>query len=96
MASRKAGTISRGSSLLMQNLKNFRNFCKHQGKLIPGPEAVRAEGGVAMSGKKNSGNPMEKAMDLTIWQSAKTDPQGSYTGTPADPYEVPVQDADDL
>jgi hypothetical protein len=23
-------------------------------------------------------------------------PQGSYTGTPADPYEVPVQDADDL
>lgn len=39
---------------------------------------------------------MDKAMDMTIWQSAKTDPQGSYTGTPADPYEVPVQDADDL
>ena len=76
--------------------KNFRNFCRHQGKLNPGPETVRAEGGVAMSGKKNSGDPMEKAMDLTIWQSAKTDPQGSYTGTPADPYEVPVQDADDL
>ena len=46
--------------------------------------------------RKKAGDPMAKAMDLTIWQSAKTDPQGSYTGTPADPYEVPVQDADDL
>lgn len=26
----------------------------------------------------------------------KTDVLGSYTGRPADPYEVPVQDADDL
>lgn len=25
-----------------------------------------------------------------------TDPQGSYTGCPLDPYEIPVQDADDL
>ena len=25
-----------------------------------------------------------------------TDPQGSYTGVPADPNERPVQDADDL
>ena len=25
-----------------------------------------------------------------------TDPQGSYTGRPANPYERPVQDADDL
>lgn len=25
-----------------------------------------------------------------------TDPQGSYTGRPADPEEKPVQDADDL
>ncbi len=25
-----------------------------------------------------------------------TDPQGSYTGKPEDPNEVPVQDADDL
>lgn len=51
-----------------------------------------------MSGKKRkkSGDPMEKAMEMTIVQSAKTDPQGSWTGTPADPYELPVQDADDL
>lgn len=46
--------------------------------------------------QKKSGDPMGKAMDMTLWQSARTDPQGSYTGTPADPYEVPVQDADDL
>lgn len=26
----------------------------------------------------------------------KTDPQGSYTGRAEDPYEKPVQDADDL
>lgn len=26
----------------------------------------------------------------------KTDPQGSYTGRPENPYELPVQDADDL
>ncbi len=29
-------------------------------------------------------------------KSCKTDPQGSYTGKPVNPYEVPVQDADDL
>ena len=50
-----------------------------------------------MSGKKRkkSGEPMEKAMNMTVWQSAKTDPQGSWTGPPADPYEGPVQDAAD-
>ena len=26
----------------------------------------------------------------------KSDVQGSYTGTPENPYEKPVQDADDL
>lgn len=30
------------------------------------------------------------------FQKPKTDPQGSYTGVPADRYETPVQDADDL
>lgn len=29
-------------------------------------------------------------------QASDTDPQGMYTGLPEDPYEVPVQDADDL
>ena len=27
---------------------------------------------------------------------SKTDPQGSWTGRPADTWETPVQDADDL
>ena len=52
-----------------------------------------------MASKKNQHKhpaPMEKAMELTIWQSAKTDPQGSWTGQPLDPEEIPVQDVDDL
>ena len=27
---------------------------------------------------------------------AQTDPHGSWTGKPEDPFETPVQDADDL
>lgn len=27
---------------------------------------------------------------------SNTDPDGSYTGRPKDPHEIPVQDADDL
>lgn len=40
--------------------------------------------------------PMEKARDLSKFTAAKTDPLGSWTGRPLDPYEKPVQDADDL
>lgn len=40
--------------------------------------------------------PMEEAMALTGFQESAADPQGSYTGVPADPDEVPVQDVDDL
>ena len=29
-------------------------------------------------------------------ENIKTDPAGSYTGRPENPYEIPVQDADDL
>lgn len=29
-------------------------------------------------------------------QQSKTDPLGMWTGVPQDPYEKPVQDADDL
>ncbi len=46
--------------------------------------------------KKKWTDPMEKAMELADFSAVKTDPQGSYTGRPLDPYEVPVQDADDL
>lgn len=46
--------------------------------------------------RKKEKSPMEEAMAMTEYQESATDPQGSYTGTPADPDEVPVQDADDL
>ena len=46
--------------------------------------------------EKKKSEPMEKAMALTNLKSSQTDPSGSYTGRPADPGEIPVQDADDL
>ena len=33
---------------------------------------------------------------LVRHEPSKTDPMGSYTGVPEDPYDEPVQDADDL
>lgn len=42
--------------------------------------------------KKNEKNAPGKGTGQPI----RTDPQGMYTGRPADCYEVPVQDADDL
>lgn len=35
-------------------------------------------------------------MDDEKKKKIQAGPQGSYTGRPEDPYEVPVQDADDL
>ena len=32
----------------------------------------------------------------SMMTSPETDPQGMYTGVPENPYDVPVQDADDL
>lgn len=43
-----------------------------------------------------SSPPMQSAEAMTDFCAEKTDPQGSYTGRPIDPEEVPVQDADDL
>ena len=34
--------------------------------------------------------------EIFAQQPSLTDPLGSYTGQPANPNEVPVQDADDL
>ena len=50
----------------------------------------------AMNKRRQKPTPMEKARELSQFTAAKTDPQGSWTGRPLDPYEVPVQDADDL
>ena len=46
----------------------------------------------------SAGNVGSEQLDdaLAQFQAARTDPQGSYTGVPADPYETPVQDVNDL
>lgn len=41
--------------------------------------------------KKKNGTSMS-----TEDNEINTDPLGSWTGTPNDPYEMPTQDADDL
>jgi hypothetical protein len=41
--------------------------------------------------KKHNPEPMDDCM-----AGSPTDVLGSYTGVPADPYDIPVQDADDL
>lgn len=45
---------------------------------------------------RTESKPMKTAKDLSKLAAPKTDPLGSWTGQPLDPYEVPVQDADDL
>ncbi len=46
--------------------------------------------------KKQMEEPTRRAMELTDLRDVRTDPLGSYTGSPLNPYEKPVQDADDL
>ncbi len=46
--------------------------------------------------KKNPSAKKIKSVRATGKKSIKSDVQGSYTGVPADPYEKPIQDADDL
>lgn len=38
----------------------------------------------------------DKVTNIISMQNSETDPNGSYTGVPQDPYDQPVQDADDL
>lgn len=51
-----------------------------------------------MNDKKNKKDftPTKKALKTISNYSPDTDPQGSYTGKPANVKETPVQDADDL
>ena len=48
--------------------------------------------------KKQDSAPIPKAAQqvLKAARPAKDDPEGSYTGMPASPGEMPQQDADDL
>ena len=53
--------------------------------------------GVIFLDKKKKCNPVaENARKNFSMQNCATDPNGSYTGVPENPSEVPVQDADDL
>lgn len=46
--------------------------------------------------KKKSSEVSDKLQGMFTMKNTKTDPSGSYTGVPVNPYEQPVQDADDL
>ena len=51
-----------------------------------------------MDNNKNRKTTIRKVKSIKIAQNKniKSDVQGSYTGVPEEPYEKPVQDADDL
>ncbi len=46
--------------------------------------------------KSNIKPEIQSVKAMLDFSSDKTDPQGSYTGCPANPHEKPVQDVDDL
>ena len=46
--------------------------------------------------KKKQAPEVHERIQPAQLRSELNDPQGSYTGVPADPWEVPVQDQDDL
>ncbi len=45
---------------------------------------------------ENPSKAKEAAQAFVSEDNAATDPLGSWTGSPADPGETPIQDADDL
>lgn len=49
-----------------------------------------------MNGNKKIENNNKSLLDFAKKSSIDTDPLGSWTGTPDDPEDMPVQDADDL
>ena len=55
---------------------------------------IKQERNVKMA-KRKADKP-KKLPTGRLFQSDAADPQGSYTGRPVDPYEIPKQDEDDL
>lgn len=47
-------------------------------------------------GGKDKDKPKSGNIKETSLFSPETDPQGMYTGVPRNPYDAPIQDADDL
>ncbi len=64
--------------------------------ILSAAHTTSAKEAMPVEKRRKENKPMEKAREMSQFTAAKTDPQGSWTGCPADPYEVPVQDADDL
>lgn len=62
-----------------------------QAHLDPGEGFVPNSGPKDLTGQ--NGLALQQGVDL---MAPAADPLGSWTGVPADPYEVPEQDADDL
>lgn len=54
------------------------------------------DGGKSLGKDLLNGDPMAKPLQIISVAGTKTDPNGSWTGVPVNPYERPVQDADDL
>lgn len=46
--------------------------------------------------QKNNARAKNVVNSYNTQTEARTDPMGSWTGRPADPHDVPAQDADDL
>jgi len=61
-----------------------------------GEGALRAGKEFSMKQKKPCKDKRPAPQEMTRFAAPETDPQGSWTGHPADPREKPVQDADDL
>lgn len=49
-----------------------------------------------MEKKTNTKKTKKNVKSVRVSGEIKSDVQGSYTGVPENPYEKPVQDADDL
>lgn len=84
-----------------QNSKNFKN--KNEKTNNQNKTENRSENRTeSKSENKNSQHsenslpPTKRALKVAYFKESKTDPQGSYTGTPKDPTEKPIQDVDDL
>lgn len=54
------------------------------------------KGVIFLDNKKKKVPVSDRVQDIITMQNCATDPNGSYTGVPENPLEVPVQDADDL
>ena len=72
-----------------------------ENKIGSGESNISSEKNKMSSEEKTNGKPtpMDVALSVVranIHTGINTDPQGSWTGVPADRHEQPIQDADDL